>query len=357
MTTTFTRRRLLAAGLALAVAPAFLPATASATTAVPPQDIAALGAPDRTLEARLATLARSLEGTRIGVAVVDIDAGRTALLNADEMFPMQGVSTLPVAIAVLHLAEQDVINLERMLTLTSADIAPGRSPLAARLKVRPVRFTARQLIEHMLLNGDTTATDALVRLAGGPGAIRSALARLDAAEGLRIDRYERELQPAVFGLKPDKAFADPTRFRAAIDALDPQVRRKAQARYLQDPRDTASPRAIASLYARLEQGRLLQRRNAALVLDLLRRSKSGLDRLSAGMTKGWTLAHRGGQTPTIDDFTAVFNDSGIASGRGASRIAIVVFMEGATQPVGTLAAFHQSLARSVLAAWEPPSRA
>ena len=357
MTTTFTRRRLLAAGLALAVAPAFLPATATAATAVPPQDIAALGAPDRTLEARLGALARSLEGTRIGVAVVDIDAGRTALLNADEMFPMQGVSTLPVAIAVLHLAEQDAISLERTLTLTSADIAPGRSPLATRLKARPVKFTARQLIEHMLLNGDTTATDALMRLAGGPAGIRKALARLDAAAGLRIDRYEQELQPAVFGLKPDQAFADQARFKAAIVSLDHDVRRRAQLRYLQDPRDTASPRAIASLYARLEQGRLLQRRNAAFVMDLLRRSKTGLDRLNAGMKKGWTLAHRGGQTPSTDGFTAVFNDSGMATARSGSRIAIAVFIEGTTQPVEKLEAFHQALARSVLEAWEPPSRA
>lgn len=357
MTTTLTRRRWLAAGLALALAPAAMQAPAFAAGAVPPQDIAALGAPDRTLEARLATLARGLGGTKVGIAVVDIDAGRTALVNADEMFAMQAVSTLPVAIAVLHLAEQDEISLDRILTLTRADIAPGRSPLAARLTARPVRFTARQLIEHMLLNGDTTATDALVRLAGGPAGISKALARLDATEGMRIDRYEHEREPAVFGLKPDSAFADAARFKAAIAAIEPQARRNAQMRYLRDPRDTASPRAIAALYARLEQGRLLQRRNAALVLDLLGRSKTGLDRLSAGMTRGWTLAHRGGQTPTTDGFTAVFNDSGIASGRAGSRIAIVVFMEGATLPVERLAAFHQALARSVLDAWEPPSRA
>jgi beta-lactamase class A len=357
MTTTFSRRRLLAAGLALAVIPALLPATAKASTAVPPQDIAALGAPDRTLEARLVALARGLEGTKVGIAVVDIDAGRTALVNGDEMFAMQGINTLPVAIALLHMAEQGAISLERVLTLSSRDIAPGRSPLAARLKARPVKFTARQLIEHMLLNGDTTATDALMRLAGGPAGIRKALSRLDAAEGLRIDRYEHELQPAVFGLKPDQALADQARFKAAIASLDQDTRRRAQLRYLQDPRDTASPRAIASLYARLEQGRLLQRRNAAFVLDLLRRSRTGLDRLSAGMTKGWTLAHRSGQTPSTDGFTAVFNDSGVATARSGSRIAIAVFVEGTTQPVEKLEAFHQALARSVLEAWEPPSRA
>ena len=353
MTTQLSRRHMLAAGLALVC----VPSAARAASAVPPQDIAALGAPDRSLEARLSALASQLKAAQVGIAVIDVDAGRTALVNADQMFPMQALSGLPVAVAVLHLAEQGEVNLDRLVTLGARDIAPGRSPLAARLRARSMKFTARQLLEHMLLNGDATATDAVIALAGGPARIQKALVRIDCAEGLRVDRYERDVQPAVFGLAPDASFADARRLDASIMAASMDDRRRAQWRYLRDPRDTASPRAIAGLYARLEQGHLLQRRNASFVLDLLRRSRTGMDRLSAGIGKGWTIAHRGGQTRAVDGFTAVFNDSGIATARTGERIALAVFVEASTLPTERLEAFQSQVARTVLEAWEPPSRA
>jgi beta-lactamase class A len=331
------------------------PASAFAATGAIPQDVANLGAPDRALEARLAKLAEALGASKVGIAAVDLANGRTAFLREGELFPMQGVSALPIAIAFLRLAEQGKANLNGFVHLTAADIAPGRSPMAARLRRKPVRFTARQLIEHMLLNGDNTATDALLRLCGGPSHIQKELLRAGYPEGIRIDRFERDIQPAVFGLKPSAAFADPAKFETAIAARSAEAQRKALERYLQDANDTASPRAMASLYAGLASGRLLDLQNADLVLDLMRRTKTGVDRLNAGMRKGWTLAHRGGQTRTVQGMTATFNDTGLATGKSGGRIALAVFIEGATRPVDELEAFQKSVAAAVLEAWDSRS--
>jgi beta-lactamase class A len=335
-------------------AAAFLaaPATAMGATGAIPQDVANLGAPDRALEARLAKLAEGLGASKVGIAALDLVNGRTAFLREGELFPMQGVSALPIAIAFLRLAEQGRVKLNAFVQLTSADIAPGRSPMAAKLRRKPVRYTARQLIEHMLLNGDNTATDALLRLAGGPAPIQKELLRAGYLEGIRIDRYERDIQPAVFGLKPNATFADPAAFDAAIIARSAEAQRKALERYLQDSNDTASPRAMASLYARLSSGHLLDLQNADLVLDLMRRTKTGVNRLNAGMRKGWTLAHRGGQSRTMQGMTATFNDTGLATGKSGGRIALAVFIEGATRPVRELEAFQKSVAATVLEAWE-----
>ncbi len=331
------------------------PATAFAAAGAIPQDVANLGAPDRALEARLAKLAAALEASKVGIAALDLVNGRTAFLREGELFPMQGVSALSIAIAFLRLAEQGKVNLNAFVQLSSADIAPGRSPMAAKLRRKPVRYTARQLIEHMLLNGDNTATDALLRLAGGPAPIQKELLRAGYLEGIRIDRYERDIQPAVFGLKPSATFADPGAFDAAIVARSADAQRKALERYLQDANDTASPRAMASLYARLSSGHLLDLQNADLVLDLMRRTKTGVARLNAGMRKGWTLAHRGGQSRTIQGMTATFNDTGLATGKSGGRIALAVFIEGATRPVDELEAFQKSVAAMVLEAWESRS--
>jgi beta-lactamase class A len=331
------------------------PATVLGATGAIPQDVANLGTPDRALEARLSKLANALGASRIGIAALDLVNGRTAFLREGELFPMQGVSALPIAIAFLRLAEQGSVNLNAFVQLSAADIAPGRSPMAAKLRRKSIRYTARQLIEHMLLNGDNTATDALLRLAGGPAPIQKELLRAGYPEGIRIDRYERDIQPAVFGLKPSAAFADPAAFDAAIAARSAEAQRKALARYLQDANDTASPRAMTALYARLASGRLLDLQDADFVLDLMRRTKTGVDRLNAGMRKGWTLSHRGGQTRTVQGMTATFNDTGLATGKSGGRIALAVCIEGATRPVDELEAFQESVAATVLEAWDSRS--
>ncbi len=349
-----TRRQAFSLLAASALATAFMmsaPVTALASTGAIPQDVANLGAPDRELEARLAALAGALDASNVGIAAVDLSGGRTAFLREGELFPMQGVSALPIAVACLRLAEQGALDLDALVPLSADDISPGRSPMAAKLRAKPVRYTGRQLIEHMLLNADNTATDALLRLAGGPSKVQQVLVKTGYLQGLRVDRYEREIQPAVFGLKPDARFSNPADFNAAVVALGQEQRGKALARYLQDARDTASPRAIASLYTRLASGHLLDLQDTDFILDLLRRTKMGSDRLHAGMGKGWQLAHRSGQTRSVDGITATFNDSGLATSKAGGKIALVVFIEGARVPAERLEAFQAKVAATVIEAW------
>jgi beta-lactamase class A len=314
------------------------------------QDVAALGAPDAALEAKIVALAGEAGLARIGFAAIDITKGRTAFVRGGELFPMQSVHNLPIAIAYLRMAQDGAKRLDTRVRLTEADIAPGRSPLADRLRRKPTVFTARQLLDHMLLNSDNTATDALIRLAGGPDKL-NAVVKTFAVDGLRIDRYERDLQLQSLGLEPQKSFADPAALDAALAALGEAKQKEALARYLRDPRDTASPRAIATLIVKLVGGHLIQPRFAMIVLDLMRRTKTGEDRLKGGMTQGWTFARRGGTSRTVAGATAVFNDAGLATHKNGAKIAIALFIEGATLPADELARFHRATARAVLQAW------
>jgi beta-lactamase class A len=88
-----------------------------------------------------------------------------------------------------------------------------------------------------------------------------------------------------------------------------------------------------------------------MVLDAMRRSKTADDRLEGGMLPGWTFAHRGGASRTVAGTTGVFNDAGLATNKKGAKIAIVLFIEGATLPVDELARFHRATARAVLQAW------
>lgn len=342
------RRGLVTTAAAFALAQA----VARAADALPPlaQDVAALGAPDTALEAKIAGLANEAGLAKIGFAAVDLTKGRTAFVRGGELFPMQSVYKLPIAVAFLRMVQRGEARLEAKVRLSAADIAPGHSPMSARLRQKPTDFTSRQLLDHMLLNSDNTAADALVKLAGGPEKIQAAI-KTFAIDGLRVDRYERDLQPQASGLEPNAAYADPAAFEAAFNALGEAKQKEALARYLRDPRDTASPRAVATLIVKVMSGHLIQPRFAMLLTDLMRRTKTGEDRLKGGLLPGWTFAHRSGTSRAVQGTTAVFNDAGLATHKNGSKIVIVLFIEGATLSPDQLAQFHRATARAVIQAW------
>ena len=306
--------------------------TPLAHAAAPPgaiaQDVADLGAPDAALEAKIAALAADAGLAKVGFAAVDATKGRTAFVRGGELFPAEDVNKIAIATAYLKLVQDGAARLDARVLLRAADVVPGRSPVADRLRKRPTPFTARQLIEHMVLNGDTTATDALIKRAGGIAGVQAALKHMD-IDGLRVDRTERQR-------------AQDTAAAVKKGTLD---------RYLAEQRDTTSPRAAATLIVKLISGHLIQPRFVTLILDLMGRTKSGNDRLKAGMPAGWTFAHRAGTGPAVAGALAAFQDAGLATSKKGVKIALALFIEGAAKPPAELARFHATVAKTVLEAW------
>jgi beta-lactamase class A len=333
----------------LTLAPAF----ARAADLPPPaaaQDIADLGQIDEPLQARIAALATEAGLPRIGFAAADIAKGRAAFVRGGELFPLQSVYKLPLAVAVLHMVQTRQLQFERAVTLTRAQIAPGVSPLADTLRRGPIRITARRLFEAMLLNSDSTAADALMKLAGGPEAVQHKLKELD-VDGIRVDRLERNLQVEALGLTPPIDFAQPDALARALDELDALEQRKALDRYLKDPRDTGNARGLVKLLVRLTDGRMIQPRYVAMLLDLMKRTKTGNDRLRSGFPQGWTVAHRSGTSATVLGVTAAFNDVALVIGPKGQRIALALLISGAALSAADLALFHKAAARAVYEEW------
>lgn len=349
MTVQLDRRLLMLAGASFALTPAATRADDIAPPAVA-QDIADLGQIDEPLQARIAALATEAGLPRVGFAAADIAKGRAAFVRPGELFPLQSVSKLPIAVAVLHKAQMHELQLERPVTLSRAQIAPGLSPIADTLRRAPLRTTARRLLEAMLVESDNTAADALTHIAGGPEAVQGKLKQLN-IDGMRIDRLERDLQLEALGLTPPIDFAKADALAQALDQLDALEQKKALDRYLKDQRDTGNPRGFVKLIVRLTDGRMLQPRYVAMLLDWMKRSKTGNDRLRSGFPQGWIVAHRSGTSATVAGVTAAFNDVAYAMGPKGQRIALALFISGASGSAKDLALFHKAAARAVYEAW------
>jgi beta-lactamase class A len=177
-----------------------------------------------------------------------------------------------------------------------------------------------------VIGSDNTAADVLMRRIGGPGRVNAWLA-LKGIRELRIDRYERELQPQTDGMPSFRpAWRTPQAFEAALLAVPEAERRAAQARYLVDPRDTTTAPAMLDFLRKLQTGELLSSKSTALLLSLMTRTTTGPGRLKAGLPEGATLAHKTGTSRTAFGLTPVTNDVGIVTLKDGRKYAVAVFL-------------------------------
>jgi len=111
----------------------------------------------------------NLPGT-VGVAVTDLISGRSAGINQTERF--YGASTLkvPIAMAVLWLADRGRLSLYEPVTYQPQDFQAGTGTL--RATIRPGdRVPVIQLLERLIVVSDNIARNMLERFVGS-GTIR-----------------------------------------------------------------------------------------------------------------------------------------------------------------------------------------
>src|SRR3546814_8891606 len=145
--------------------------------------------------------AATVESGRIGIGVKDLDTGATWFLHGDDRFPMQSVFKAPLGAAVLGRVEAGRLSLDAPVTVARSDLAMQWSPIATAFDGAARTYTVRELLRRAVGESDNTATDVLMRLIGGPGAVDGFL-RDAGVPDVPIDRYEREFRPQLHGLAP-----------------------------------------------------------------------------------------------------------------------------------------------------------
>lgn len=242
------------------------------------------------LEKRLAKIASRIDGVT-GVAAVHIESGRRVTLNANERFPMASVYKIPISIVALRHVDSGFLTLDQRVVITPQKYHPGHSPLREEMKGQRALVPVRRLIRMMVAVSDNTASDVLMDLLGGARTITRDIG----VDGIRLDRTEmemlRDLQangPAAFGA---------------------------------DVRDTSTPNAMAELLVRLWNGDAgLSKSSRDLLLQFLRETSTGPNRIRAGVPAGAKVAHKTGT------WTLGANDAGIIeSADGKQHVVIAIF--------------------------------
>ncbi|HJQ68100.1 MAG TPA: class A beta-lactamase [Blastocatellia bacterium] len=328
-------RAIVLCSLLLSAAPAAV--TQSPSAAAPPN-----GAALQKLEREIARLAKVAGGT-VGVTAIHVETGRRVSLNRAERFPMASTFKVPVAVQLLTRVDRGEIKLDQMIEIKASDLHPGSGTLSELFNKPGVALSVRNLLELMLLISDNSATDVVLRLAGGAEAVTARM-KESGIEGISVDRSTAQLISDWVGitkLPPEKEW-NLELFTAAASALKPEERAEAAKRFDADPRDTSTPDGMAALVERIHRKNLLKPETAELLVDIMRRCQTGTARLKGILPAGTEVAHK---TGTIGGTT---NDVGIITlPDGAGHVAIAVFVKASEKDIPARERAIAEIARSV----------
>ena len=133
------------------------------------------------------------EGSKQKSESPNSDSQLLVSLNLHDHFPMQSVYKLPIGMAVMKQVDAGKIKLDQKVRVTKSDfINPGQySPIRDK-NPNGVEMSVSELMEWMLLESDGTASDVLMKLAGGPQVIQAYLSELKITEMIVLNT-EKEL--------------------------------------------------------------------------------------------------------------------------------------------------------------------
>jgi beta-lactamase class A len=301
--------------------------------AAPPSTDTAREQPNPALVREIDQLWRTFPG-KTGIAVKRIDGEWEFGHRIDEYFPQQSVSKLWVAMTMLDKIDQGRASLSDPIRIGKEDLTVFHQPMAVEVEREgAVVKSVYTLLEKALASSDNTANDSLLQHAGGPEAVRKFIAKNDLGK-IRFGPGERLLQSGIAGMEWKQNLSYRRTFYAARAKIPVEQRRQSLDAYLADPVDGA-------------RGELLSANSTKLLQSILKRTRSGPNRLKAGVPAGWEFLHKTGTGQVLGSVATGYNDIGIMTAPDGTRYAVVVMLGDTTASIPERMRLMQAVTRAV----------
>jgi beta-lactamase class A len=266
------------------------------------------------LQKQLDQIASGAKG-RVGIAAVVLETGETVSLNPHDHLPMQSVYKLPIGMAVMKQVDAGQIKLDQKVRVTKDDfVRQGQHSPIRDQNPNGAELTVSELMAWMLLESDGTASDVVMKLAGGAEAVQAYLNELKINE-MVVANTEKE------------------------------IGQDWQTQY----RNWSSPEAAVALLRSLHERSGLSESSQTLLLKLMTESNTGPKRLKGLLPAGTVVAHKTGTSGTQKGITAATNDIGIITLPNGRHLAIAVFVSDSPADESTREGVIAKVARAV---WE-----
>jgi len=266
------------------------------------------------LQDQLAQIASAARG-KVGVLALVLETGESVSLNPRDHFPMQSVYKLPIGMAVMKQIDAGKLKLDQKVPVTKRDfVRVGQhSPIRDR-NPNGAELSVGELLRFAISESDGTASDVLMKVAGGPEAIQAYLTELKITDMVVLN-------------------------------TEKEIGQDWRTQY----RNWASPEAAVALLRALHERRELSESSQALLLKLMTESTPGPKRLKGLLPAGTVVAHKTGTSGTENGITAATNDIGLVTLPNGRHIAIAVFVSDSPADEATREGVIAKLAKAV---WE-----
>lgn len=234
---------------------------------------------------------RALEAgpARLGVCFLDTATGEVSGNRLEEYFALCSTFKLALVSSYLREADQGRIDLDEILAYTEADLLPW-APVTRRHLAKG-GLSIAELAQAAQEMSDGAAANLLVRRLGGPAGVTAKIREMGDSV-TRLDRYEPDL-----GL--------------VLSA---------------DLRDTTSPLAMAQLLRRITTGDILRRDSRERLLHWMQNTRTGFNRLRAGLPAEWRSGNKTGTGRTAGT-TNKCNDIAITFPPDRSPIIVTAYFD------------------------------
>ena len=269
------------------------------------------------LRQQIAQIAQSVPG-RVGISARVVETGESVDWHGDEQFPMQSVYKFPIAMAVLHQVDQRKLTLNQTVHVDPSEYISKQqhSPLRDKYPTG-ADVSVSELLRYAVSESDGSASDVLMRLAGGPSTIMAYLKGLG-IKSIIVANTEKEL------------------------GSDQTIQY----------RNWAKPNEAVALLTLFQQGQGLSTASRSYLLKLMTDTETGLHRLKGQLPAETVVAHKTGTASTVNGVTAATNDIGLITLPNNRHLAIAVFVADAKADVATREAVIARLAKAVWDAWK-----
>lgn len=259
---------------------------------------------------------------KIGVSARALDGVQRFSYHGSRHFPMQSVYKLPIALAVLHQIEAGRLKLDQTIHVDADDMVPPaeHSPLRDN---HPTGgdFTVSDLLERSIVDSDGSASDILLRVIGGTKIVRRYL-KQEHVHGIHVVHTEAQLED------DDHAQYD----------------------------DYAQPDAMVELLAQLQQGKLANPADTALLLGWMRKTETGADRIRAKLPPGAEVADKTGSSGTTNGVAAATNDVAIITLPNRQPMLLAIFLSDARAASKQRSAAIADIASALYSCWAEDSK-
>ena len=106
--------------------------------------------------------------TIIGITAIHIEDNTKIAHNNNQRFFMASTIKVPIAIAFLHLVDEKKESLNRVIKMDAKNSVPGSGSLYHIFEKKRTNMSTQQILKHMLINSDNSASDTILHAVNGP---------------------------------------------------------------------------------------------------------------------------------------------------------------------------------------------